>query len=226
MTVLYDGSRKFQGVLSIGRDVTSVKRMERRLKLFFLWLAPLVLLAAALAAVIVYGFPYFLQGRRTISIQHREFKTVLAKDFFLLKKLITDPLLKLDQAKTTSLMREFFELQDSQTSPYTGLVLLDRDKVVIDAYSPIPGRDSKRMVGTTYGRLHFEGDKDSLHKVLTVYRRNKKTNTQYRGVEIAFELLRDGRTVGWLLFQVDPKKLKKQYGLTAESLQDLHFARE
>ncbi len=226
MTVLYDANHRFQGVLSLGRDVTSVKRMERRLKRFFLYLAPLFVMLAALAAVTIYGFPYFIKGRQNLNLQHQEFKTSLAKDFFLLKKLLMDPLLAGDRRRTSRLMKEFLRLQDPKTSPYSGLLLLDADKVVFDAYSLVLGDEAKRWIGTTYGRLHFMGDPDSLHKVLVVYRRSKKHRGGEKGLEVAFEMQKGRRLVGWLVFQLDPDKLAKMYGLDQEGLLDLRFRRE
>ncbi len=226
MTVLYDANHNFQGVLSLGRDVTSVKRMERRLKRFFLYLAPLFLMLAALAAVTIYGFPYFLKGRQNLNIQHQEFRTILAKDFFLLKKLLMEPLLAQDRKRASRLMKDFLKLQDPKTSPYTGLLLLDADKVVFDAYSLILGDEAKRWIGTTYGRLHFMGDPDSLHKVLVVYRRSKKYQGGEKGLEVAFEMQKGRQLVGWLVFQLDPDKLARMYGLDQEGLLDLHFSRE
>ena len=226
MTALYDANHNFQGVLSLGRDVTSVKRMERRLKRFLLYLVPMFVILAALAAVTIYGFPYFLKGRQNLNIQHQEFKTILAKDFFLLKKLLLQPLLAQDRKKTGRLMKEFLKLQDPKTSPYTGLLLLDGDKVVFDAYSLPLGEEAKRWIGSTYGRLHFMGDPDSLHKVLVTYRRSRRHPGGEKGLEVAFEMLKDGKLVGWLVFQLDPVKLAKLYGLNKEGLLDLRFSRE
>ena len=226
MTVLYDANHNFQGVLSLGRDVTSVKRMERRLKRFLFYLAPLFIMLAALAAVTIYGFPYFLKGRQNLNIQHQEFKTILAKDYFLLKKLLMEPLLERDREKSSRLMKDFLKLQDPTTSPYTGLLLLDEDKVVFDAYSLIMGDEAKRWIGTTYARLRFMGDRDSLHKVLVVYRRSKSHPGGEKGLEVAFEMLNGRKLVGWLVFQLDPAKLAKLYGLDTEALVDMRFDRE
>ena len=50
-TVLYDGHNNFQGVLSLGRDVTMVKTLERRYRRARNWFIPAVFLLGLLASL-------------------------------------------------------------------------------------------------------------------------------------------------------------------------------
>jgi hypothetical protein len=44
-----------------------------------------------------------------------------------------------------------------------------------------------------------------------------------RGLEIAFELKGEGKTLGWLLFQMDMACLKDAYRVTEEDLKRFQF---
>jgi len=44
-----------------------------------------------------------------------------------------------------------------------------------------------------------------------------------RGLEVAFELEKQGKTLGWLLFQMDMACLKDNYGVDEEDLSRFQF---
>ncbi|MGD9089400.1 MAG: cyclic nucleotide-binding domain-containing protein, partial [Desulfobacterales bacterium] len=51
-TVIYDGHHNFQGVLSLGRDVTATKKLEKKYKRAFIWLVSAFALIGLLTAII------------------------------------------------------------------------------------------------------------------------------------------------------------------------------
>lgn len=222
-TLLYDGHHNFQGVLSLGRDVTDVKNLEKKYRRARHWLFPAFILLAFFLTAAFFGYPYFAKGYRSMDVKKQELRNQLAKDYLLLKSLLADYFSPDNRLKTSQLMKAFFDIQDTSTIPYTGLVLLDENKEVFDAYSIIMGADASEMVGSSYALVDFEGSERSLHKVLTVYRKDKDHPMGYKGIEIAFEVKKDDQSLGWLIFQLDTDVLHKEYGLDEEGLKKFQF---
>lgn len=222
-TLLYDGHHNFQGVLSLGRDVTDVQNLEKKYRRARHWRVPSFILLALFVTAAFFGYPYFAKGYRSTDVKKQELRNQLAKDYFFLRSLLADSFLAGNRLNTGLLMKEFFDIQNTSTIPYTGLVLLDEDKEVFDAYSIIMGADASEMVGSSYALVDFEGSERSLHKVLTVYRTNKDHPMGYKGIEIAFEVKKDNQSLGWLIFQLDTDVLGKEYGLDEEGLKKFQF---
>lgn len=58
----------------------------------------------------------------------QDMKNQIAKNYILLKSLLTDPFEGQDRLKTSQLLKDFFTIQGITSIPYTGLILLDRKK--------------------------------------------------------------------------------------------------
>jgi PAS domain S-box-containing protein len=223
LSVLYDAQHNFQGVLAVARDVTGAVKNRQRLKRLRNWLfISLGLLAVVGAAALVFS-PYMLESRRQVSQHKIEFRNLVAKDYVLMKSLLSKHLVAGNREGTSNEMVRFFELQDPAAVPYRGMVVLDRDKRVFDAHWAQEGNQAKKLVGSTYERLTFHGDEDSLHKVLVAYRKVPGGSSQ--SLEIAFEILEKGRLLGWVVFVLDPELLQKRHGMEQEELKGMHFKR-
>jgi hypothetical protein len=147
----------------------------------------------------------------------------LAKDYFLLKSLLAGHLGTENKKTTTEVMKKFFDIQQTTAIPYTGLLLLDRDRKVVNAYSTRANMHGSEMIGSSYAAIEFQGSEDSLHKVLTVYRTAKDHPMSQKGIEIAFELNEDNAFTGWLVFQMDMDWLARSDGVDEKSLKQLRF---
>jgi hypothetical protein len=222
-TVLYDGHHNYQGVLSLGRDVTRVKKMEKKYKRSATWLISMFILLGIITAAGLIAYPYFSKGYQSKDVRQMQLRDLLAKDYVLLMSLLEKNDAPGQRSEIRRVMQNFFSIQKSTDLPYTGLILLDREKNVIEAYSINPKINSTAKVGSSYGNIKFQGRQDSLHKVLTLYRSHKDHPMGKKGIEIAFELRRDGRLSGWLLFQMDTERLQTDYGLDVEQLEELKF---
>ena len=222
-TVLYDGHHNYQGALSLGRDVTTVKNLERKYKRIGYWLMASFMLLGIFAAVIFFGYPYFSEGYQTVTLRQQELRNHLAKDYFVLKSLLIDHVGSENKLKTRQVMKNFFNIQKTAALPYNGLLLLNKDKKVIHAFSFKADEDVMAMIGSSYGAIKFEGNEDSLHKVLTVYRADKNHPMGKKGAEIAFELRKDNEFLGWLVFQMDMELLQKIHGIDIEGLKEFEF---
>jgi PAS domain S-box-containing protein len=224
-TVLYDGHHNFRGVLSLGRDVTAAKNLEKKYKRVFTGLISAFVLIGLLTAAIFWGYPYFSKGHRSVNIQQQELRNLLAKDYVLLSAWMAEHFTGERNPAIDRIMQKFFDIQQTVAMPYTGLVLLDTDKKVLNAYSTEPDSDAGQMVGSSYAAIEFEGKEPSPHRVLTVYRSAKNHPMGKKGYEIAFALNRDGNLVGWLIFQLNMESLSKQNDINARRLIELKFDR-
>jgi len=222
-TILYDGQHNFQGVISLGRDVTAVRSLERRYRLVRYWSGPFLLLLGLAAIGIFYVYPYFTGRHVTVDERKHGLRNLLAKDYLLLKSLLNDPFSERDRPKTTLAMKNFFKIQESASMPYMGLILLDRDKRVFDAYSTRKGTEVKNLLGSSYAAIGFEGGRDSLHRVLTLYRTDEKHPMGHKNVEVTFEMNKDNQFQGWLVFQMDVDLLQRKYGIDEKGLAGFRF---
>ena len=224
-TVLYDGHHNFQGVLSLGRDVTATKKLEKKYKRTFIWLISAFVLISFLAAIIFLGYPYYSKGHRAVDLRQEELSSLLAKDYFLLNSWLPEHLGKENQNAMRQAMQKLFDIPHTTLIPYTGLVLLDRDRKVVGAYSTKDDISADAMIGSSYGAIEFQGSEDSLHKVLTVYRTEEGHPMGKKGTEIAFELYRANEFMGWLIFQMDMNSLTDIYGVDVKNLTKLQFGK-
>ena len=220
-SILYDDRHNFQGVLSIGRDVTSFQKMEKQYRRARIWLVPALLSLLLLGGAVLFGYPYFSRGVQTMDLRKQELRNLLAKDFLLLKSLLAEPMASGDKEKTRRSMADFFGVQVTKDSPYTGLVLLDKEKRVFDSFSIKAGAEAGALIGNSYAGISFQGGDQSLFRILVLYRPDQEHPMGRKGVEIAFELQQDGRRLGWLLFQLDMKALAENYEIDEEELKGL-----
>jgi PAS domain S-box-containing protein len=222
-TVLYDGQHNFEGVLSLGRDVTSVKALEKRYQRARRWLIPLFLLLGMFGIGIFFGYPYFSKGFKITDAQKQDLKDDLAVDYRLLRSLLLEPFEAGDRTKTTKTLKGFFDVQKGIKIPYTGLILLSKDKKVFDAYSILPGADVEGIIGSSYSGIDLEGSKDALYKVLTLYRTHKDHPMGLKDTEVVFRLYKGNDFLGWLIFQVDLEFIKDKHNADENDLKNFRF---
>ena len=222
-TVLYDGHHNYQGVLSLGRDVTSVKKLEKKYKKIAYWLVSILILLGLISTAVLIAYPHFSKGYQTRTARQKQLRNHLAKDYHLLMSLLRAPIQTGSRSHIRQVIENFFSIQKATPLPYTGLVLLDRDKNVVEAYSIKPDTVTAAVSGSSYADIKFQGRQDSPHRVLTLYRSDKDHPMGKKGIELAFELRPDDVFQGWLLFQMDAEQLETVHGLDAEQLEEFQF---
>ncbi len=221
--VLYDGQHNYRGVLFVGRDVTSVEKLERRYKRTRRWLIPTITLLALFGVGILFGYPYFSKGYQITDSRKRQFRDDLSVTFKMLESFLVDPFKARDRAKTRQVIKGFFDVQKGVPIPYNGLVLLDENKKVFDAYAKSPGFDAEKMVNSSYSGIRFDQSDNRPYSVLTLYRVTEQKPMGGKAIEMAFEMEKDGVFLGWLIFQVDLEKLKEKYNVNEDDLRHLPF---
>jgi hypothetical protein len=83
--------------------------------------------------------------------------------------------------------------------------------------------DAEKMLGNSYGGIEFQGGEQSIHRVLILYRVDKDHPMGQKGVEVAFEIKKTGRSLGWLIFQMDMGFVRSEYGIDEEGLKKFRF---
>jgi len=221
--VLYDGQHNYRGVLFVGRDVTSVEKLERRYKRTRRWLIPTLMLLALFGVGIFLGYPYFSKGYKITDSRKRQFRDDLSVTFKMLESFLADPFKARDREKTRQVIKGFFDVQKGVPIPYNGLVLLDENKKVFDAYATSPGFDAEKMVNSSYSGIRFDESDNRPYSVLSLYRVTEQNPMGGKAIEMAFKMEKNGVFLGWLIFQVDLEKLKEKYNVNEDDLRHLPF---
>jgi PAS domain S-box-containing protein len=222
-TLLHDDHNNFQGILSLGRDVTSIKTLEKKYRQTRYWLFPSLILIFFLAVGVFWGHSHFSKKPRIMDVNHLGLKNRLSKDYLLLKPMLVNPFESGDRKKTNQLMKDFLNIQKPDKVPYDGLVLLDKNKTVFDARSINTGTDISPTIESSYKGIDFEDGKNSTHSVLTLYRADKDHPMGQKSLEVAFEMNKNNRRIGWLIFQLDLHRLKTDYGTDVSGLKQFIF---
>ena len=158
-----------------------------------------------------------------MDVNHLELKNRLSKDFLLLKSMLVNSFESGDRSKTSQLMKDFLNIQKPDKVPYNGLVLLDKNKIVFDAFSKNTDTNISPTIESSYKGIDFEDGKNSTHSVLTLYRADKDHPMGQKSIEIAFEMDKNNRQIGWLIFQIDLHRLKTDYGTDVSSSKQFIF---
>jgi len=222
-TLLHDHHNNFQGILSLGRDVTSIKTLEKKYRQTRYWLSPSLILIFLLALSIFWGHSHFSKRPRIMDVNHLGLNNRLSKDYLLLKSMLVNPFESGDRSKTSQLMKDFLNIQKPGKVPYNGIVLLDKNKIVFDACSINTGTNISPTIESSYKGIDFEDGKNSTHSILSLYRADKDHPMGRKSIEIAFEMNKNNQRIGWLIFQLDLHRLKTVYGADVSGLKQFIF---
>ena len=222
-TVLYDGHHNFQGVLSLNRDVTELQNLQRKYRRGLFWLIPSSVFLALVFAALFFVYPHFSNKSQIIGIKQQALRDQIAKDYLLIRSLLPNGFSKKETEEINQSLRAFFKIQENMTLPYTGIVLLDKNKRVFGAYCRKMEDRGQRLLGSSYSGITFQESEKSLHKVLILYRADKQNPMGCKGMEIAFEMRKGAEFLGWLLFQMDTDRLKNAFDVDEETLKILQF---
>ena len=223
-TALYDAQRNFQGILSLGRDVTQVYAMEKRYRRIKKWFIPLIIVSVILSLGLFLGYPYLTKGYRAMDAQKVALRDKMAVDYLTLKSAILPPLERKDRKEVKKILSDCADKRKGMHLPYKEIILLDRDKKVFDAVSMNPASPLDVGIGASYSGISFNKNADGPYSVLTLYRAAKDSPMGKKDTEMAFELRNNwGETVGWLLFKMDMHALKERYDVDEDDLKQFQF---
>lgn len=222
-TLLYDGCHEFQGVLSLGRDVTGVENLKNKYRRSRYWFIPSIILLGLMIGALLYGYPYFTIGYQSKIHEKLELRDQIARDCFLLKSLLLNPFSNKNKQQTSRILSEFFSTLTLNHLPYTGILLLNDEKKVFDVYVADTTEDVSKIIGSSYTGIEFIPVEDSSHSVLSLYRVTKNNPMGEKYTEIAFELRSDQGFLGWLVFQMKMDYINTEYGVNEQDLKQWEF---
>ena len=222
-TLIHDGQRLRQGALSFGRDVTKTEKMRQRYRSVKRWIIPVFILAVLFIVTSFFLGHFFSKEAQLTDFYKQKFQDQLFRDSIMLKSLLQKPFFQGDRVETGRIMKNFIESGKVSGSPYEGLILLDREKSVYNAFSLKEGLSSSSIIGTSYKGIDFERDRSETHIVLTLYRSTRQHPMGIKSNELAFEMSTDNQNKGWLVFQLDRTSLKNEYHVDEAFLKNLSF---
>ena len=217
-TVLYDGHRNVQGLLFLGRDVTKIHAIERKYVQIRNWLFPAIALLGICLAVFSWAYPNFTRGSQILGYKIQSFQDRVGKDYTVLAQKFAAASVVGDQAAMAAVMEAYFAGKDPDSFGITGLLLLDRDKKVIAAYSPKQIGETSGLLNSSYGAIQFSENEKSPHYVLKLFRSTKEHPMGTEGLELAFSI-----PGGLLVFQLDPEWIGKEFGIDGKTLKKMRF---
>jgi PAS domain S-box-containing protein len=222
-TVLYDGNREYQGILSLGRDITTVKNIERRYKRVRNLSIPIILILGFLTVGFFLGYPYLSKGKSITDFKKQGLRDQMAKDYFLLRSLLIQPLLRHNRIRTSKIMTDFLKIQESENLPYSALLILDMNKKVFDFAPTKSDLNAADLIGSSYAGIEFQGKEEDLNRLLMLYRTDSSHPMGRKGVEMAFRLEQNQKNLGWLVFQMDMDRLLSKYNCDEADLKNFQF---
>ena len=223
-TVLYDAQQNFQGILSLGRDVTHVYAMEKRYRRIRKWFIPLIIVVGILSLGLFWGYPYLSKGYRALDAQKVALRDKMAVDYLTLQSALIAPLERKDRKSIQKILSDCADRQKGMHLPFKEIILLDGDKRVFEAVSMNPASPSDVGVGASYSGINFNKNAGGPYAVLTLYRAARGNPMGIKETEMAFELRNKwGEPVGWLLFKMDMNEVKERYNVDEDDLKQFRF---
>ena len=220
--LLYDDHKSFQGILSLGRDVTSVHDLEKKYKrTHYRFFVTLVILLG-LAISVFWGHSWLTTVRHPMHTIKQSLQSQLNEDYLFLRSKLVDHLSAGDRFNSNKVIQEYLEKRRHIGFPYTGLVLLKQDKMVLSLYSYKEGVLAMQKIENSYNGLELQGNQESIHQVLTLYRAHKDHPMGEKSLEIVFPINLQNNLLGWLIFKMDPDHLDK-YGIDESIIQKFRF---
>lgn len=222
-TVLYDGRQNIDGYIFLGRDVTQEHSIQKKQHQIKNWLLPAAAsMLVILIAAILLTFPDYTRGQRLLENRKQTFAERLAYDYPSLSLNFADLVASGNLAETTHLMEAYLNSDEASSHGIKGIVLLDTDKNVINAYAPHVDETTAQLLGSSYAELKFTGSKNLTHKTISLARGSLKS-AGHKEVELAFKLNKAGDFLGWLVFQLDMQLLQNEFGLKYGDLKSIRF---
>ncbi len=226
-TVLYDGHHNVEGFIFLSRDVTGIKDLEKKYKRIKKWLIPSIAFFCVAIISLFFTLPYFSKGNRILDYKKETFETRIIQDSQNITNAVTAHLATGNLVAIDGIMQAFFENESPEHFGITGLAILDSNKKVISAYSSKTGDKAVAIIGSSYSGIKFKGYETAAHKILTLFRADKKHRMGAKGIEIAYEIRQEnGEITNWLIFQLEMEHLDREFGIDTKTLSGIDFQKD
>jgi PAS domain S-box-containing protein len=223
-TVLYDGHHNVEGFIFLSRDVSGIKELEKKYKRIKRWLIPAIAFFCVIIISLIFTIPYFSRGNRILDYKKEAFENRIIQDSQNITMSLTKPLATGNLKTVSEILQTFFDTDNPKHFGVIGLILLDHNKKVINAYSPKTENNVTSIIGSSYSGIKFKANQTASYKILTLFRSDKEHPMGAKGVEIAYEIRKeDGEISNWLIFQLEMEHLDREFGINTKILSKIDF---
>jgi PAS domain S-box-containing protein len=196
-TVLKDPNDNIQGYLFLGRDVTSLQKLEKKQHHVRKWLLPLLI-----GLTILTGGLYWRQ--LTISPQTSFLSTNTLKYEHIIGRLVRD------SATLELALRPALESSDPQTARMvlTGVLVMDGKEKILSGYL-LSHPDNRELSGQMYQGTQFSENVTKGNKGMNIFMVSRQESAGGQGVEVVVALKKHPAQ---LAFRLDMGFIKDKYG--------------
>lgn len=216
-TILRDPNGKPQGYLFLGRDATSLQKLEKKQRRFKKWLLPMVVVLALLTGWLVIR-QLTMPTRTTylssdtLSCDHLIAR--LTRDTAALELALSHLLTKQDRETARMILSNYFSGFHPELSGIKGVLLLDSQQKVLCSYFPARP-ESRELAGQLYTGSKFSEDLFNLQKSMDIFLVSRPEIAGGQGVEM---LIAMSDQQGWLAFRLDMDLIKSKYACDINNL--------
>ncbi len=222
-TILYDHNHQARGYLFLGRDVTRSHGFKRKQQMTRKFIYSLLLITLITSGLFFVKMQVLKDQRHEATQVQKPFTSRIARDSMGLSLVLSRPLGEGDIETSTRVMDDYFAYQNPGDFGIIGLLLLDKDNRIVNAYTPESLQSPFEIRGTAYSGSRFHTESGPEESRGTVYLVSRGPESQTEGADLSFDITRGGEHLGSLIFQLDMEKIDKQYDIGIKTLSELDF---
>ncbi|MEN8135951.1 MAG: cyclic nucleotide-binding domain-containing protein [Thermodesulfobacteriota bacterium] len=228
-TVLKDPNDNIQGYLFLGRDATSLQRLEEKQQRFRKWLLPVLLGLTLLTGWL--GWRQLTTSpqtsyRSSATLTHEHIINRLNRDTTALE-LALRPAFKTSAAQTARMiLADYFTVFQPELDGITGVLIMNDQKRILSNYLPAQP-NNKELVGQTYRGIKFSENVAQVNKAMNIFMVSRPESVGGEGVEVVVTLRKQPAS---LAFRLDMGLIKDKFGCNinelAEAINQRNFGRQ
>lgn len=216
-TILKDPNENTQGYLFLGRDVTSLQKLEKKQRRVRKWLLPLFLVLTFLTGWLCwrqFTMPPQTSYLSSEILNYTHFIDRLNRDTAALELALRPALANSSPEIAKAVLADYFTDFQPDVDGITGVLLLDGERKILGGYLPTYP-DNRELAGQIYRGTKFSEDVSIKHKEMSIFMVSRVESAGGEGVEVLVSL----RNQQYLLaFRLDMDIIKRKYSCDINEL--------
>ena len=219
-TILKDPNDNIQGYLFLGRDATSLQRLEKKQRQVRKWLLPLLLSLTLLS-----GWLGWLGWHQVPILTRTAYQSAENLNYdHIIERLIRDtaalelalrPTLETSAPQTTRMvLADYFTVFQPELDGINGVLIMDGKKKILSSYLPTQP-DNKQLIGQTYRGIKFAENVDQANKAMTIFMVSRPESVGGEAVEVVVALKKHPAS---LAFRLDMGFIKDKFACNINEL--------
>lgn len=214
-TILKDPHNHVQGYLFLGRDATSLHKLEKKQQRIIKWIAPMLLTVALLAGWLCLRQPAPVQtGYHTA--ENLTYATIIDRlnhDAATLELAVSPALKAGNQGAAIDILTEYFSSFQPEMDGMTGVLLLNDPDTIFCGYL-LATPENKKLSSQKYQGTKFS-EYATNASTIGIYMVSRPESAGGEGVEMVVALRNNP---GLLAFRLDMGLIKQKYGFDINGL--------